>query len=225
MNEPAVVLTDLGLAILGAWLGWRLWRAAGTRTLPRSGALLLTGLASAALWGAIFHAFFPEDTATPGGFIAWIPVALSILVVAATLLALALRVLAPGLAPAVRRALVAVYAAVFVAVVLLVDESFSTIVRFYGPVLLLFLIASLWQAIRSSSGGWMLITTAFVCSALAAALQQAQVSIHPVYFDHNAVYHLAQGVAVVLLYFGFRSSPDVPAGAHASGTGQAPRPR
>jgi hypothetical protein len=70
----------------------------------------------------------------------------------------------------------------------------------------------------------MLIAAAFVCSAVAAVLQQAQVSLHPVYFDHNAVYHVVQAVAVVLLYFGFRRSPDAPAEAHASGTNQAPRP-
>jgi hypothetical protein len=176
--------------------------------LPKAGAVLLGGLASAAFWGAIFHAFFPEDTATLAGFIAWIPVVLSILVVAATLLELALRILAPWLGQAVRRAIVAIYAVAFVGTVLLVDESFSTIVRFYGPALLLFLIAALWRAIRSGSRGWMLIAAAFIVSAGAAVLQQAQVSLHPVYFDHNAVYHAVQAVAVVLLYFGFRRSPD-----------------
>jgi hypothetical protein len=206
MNEPAVVLTDLGLAVLGGWLGWRLWKVAGQRKLPRAGAVLLGGLASAAFWGAIFHAFFPQDTATPGGFIAWIPVVLSILVVAATLLDLALRILGPGLGPALRRTLVAIYAVAFIAVVLLVDESFSTIVRFYGPVILLFLAAAVWQAIRHAGRGWGLIAAAFIFSAGAAMLQQAQVSLHPVYFDHNAVYHVVQAVAVVLLYFGFRAN-------------------
>jgi hypothetical protein len=43
-------------------------------------------------------------------------------------------------------------------------------------------------------------------------LQQAGVSIHPVYFDHNAVYHVVQAVAVVLLYLGFQRSPEAPAG-------------
>jgi hypothetical protein len=206
MNEPAVVLTDLGLAVLGGWLGWRLWKVAGERPLPRAGSVLLAGLASAALWGAIFHAFFPQDTATFGGFIAWIPVALSILLVAATLLDLTLRILAPRLGQAVRLALVAIYSIAFVAVVLLVDESFSTIVRFYGPVVVLFLATALWQAIRSASRGWMLIAAAFIFSVGAAMLQQAQVSLHPVYFDYNAVYHVVQAVAVVLLYFGFRAA-------------------
>jgi hypothetical protein len=213
IHDPDVVLTDLGLAILAAWLGWRLWARTGPGTLPRAGVVLLGGLASAAFWGAIFHAFFPANTTTLPGFIAWIPVSLSILVVGATLLEVSLRLLAPRLTPPIRRSLVAVYAAGFAAVVLLIDESFSSIVRFYAPPLLLFLVAATWQAIRRASAAWTLIAVAFTVSAVAAVLQQTEVSIHPVYFDHNAVYHVVQAVAVVLLYLGFQRSPEAPAGA------------
>ena len=224
IHDPDVVFTDLGLAILAGWLGWRLWTRTGPGTLPRAGVVLLGGLASAAFWGAIFHAFFPANTTTLSGFIAWIPVSLSILVVGATLLELSLRLLVPRLAPPVRRSLVAVYAAAFATVVLLVDESFSSIVRFYVPPLVLFLAAALRQAIRGASAAWTLIAVAFSISAGAALIQQAEVSIHPVYFDHNAVYHVVQAVAVVLLYLGFQRSPQTPAEAYASGTDHAPRP-
>ena len=80
--DPDVVVTDVVLAILGGYLGWRLGRASGRRTILISGALLMGGLASAALWGAIFHAFFPAGTATFPGFLAWIPVTLSIVIAA-----------------------------------------------------------------------------------------------------------------------------------------------
>ncbi len=30
-----------------------------------------------------------------------------------------------------------------------------------------------------------------------------RVALHPVYFDHNAVYHVVQAVALVILYIGF----------------------
>src|SRR5436309_5172 len=64
-----------------------------------AGAVVMGGLASAALWGAIFHAWFPAKTATPAGFLIWMLVALSILVVAARLLDLGLSIVAPRLAP------------------------------------------------------------------------------------------------------------------------------
>jgi hypothetical protein len=191
MHEPAVVLTDLALAILGAVLCWRL---SGT------GAFILGGLASAAFWGAIFHAFFPDRTSTALGFVAWLPVALSIMVVAAALLYMALSVFVTR----PPRVVVGAYCAVFLGVLLLIDESFSTIVLLYGPVLVLALAAAAVQAIRMRERPWGIVALGLTVSAAAALLQQAHVAIHPVYFDHNAVYHVVQAVALVLLYLGFQ---------------------
>ncbi len=204
IHDPDVVYTDLALAMLGAYLGWRLWTTSRHEFLTRAGVAIMGGLASAALFGAIFHAFFPANMATRAGFIAWIPVSLSILVVATTLLALGLRVLAPQLPLGVRRTIVGAYAAAFALVVLFVDESYSTIVRFYAPTLIVFLIAATLQARRARGGGWWLLTISFGISIVAALLQQVGVAIHHVYFDHNAVYHVLQGFALVLLYLGFR---------------------
>jgi len=118
---------------------------------------------------------------------------------------------------------VGLYAVAFAAVVLLVDESFTSIVRFYVPALLLFLVAATSRAIRDG-GGWTLIALGLALSAGAALLQQLEVALHPVYFDHNAVYHLIQAVALVLLYFGFRRVAESPAGGYVGGTDPAPRP-
>jgi hypothetical protein len=223
IHDPDVVFTDLGLALLGGYFGWRLWTGpAGS--VPRAGAVLMVGLASAAFWGAIFHAFFPEDTATVPGFIAWLPVALSILVAAATMLELSLRLLVPRLTPRGRRAIVAIYAAGFAGVVLLVDESFASIVRFYVPTLMLFLVGSARQAIQGRSAGWSSITAGLLISVGAAVLQQAEVAIHPEYFDHNAVYHVLQGIALVFLYLGFRGVPQAAGRVYAAGADPASRP-
>ena len=206
IHEPDVVFTDLALALLGAYFGWRLWtRRPGS--LARTGAVLMGGLASGAFWGAVFHAFFPADTATVPGFIAWVPVSLSIVVAASAMLELALIALAPRLSRTARRACVAAYAVTFAAVVLLVDESFTSIVRFYLPALLLFLLGAAVQAIRGRSRGWGLIAAGLLVSIGAALLQQARVAIHPDYFDHNAVYHVVQCIALVFIYLGFRRIP------------------
>lgn len=153
----------------------------------------------------------------------WIPVALSLLVVGATLLDLGLRGLLPRLAAPKRRVIVATYSVAFAAVVLLVDESFSTIVRFYGPAVVFFLIAAAREAMRSRALGWKLVTAGLTVTIGAAVIQQTRVAIHPVYFDHNAVYHLVQGCAVVLLYLGFRRSSLASASAYATGTDPVPR--
>jgi hypothetical protein len=224
IHEPDVAFTDLGLAILGGYFGWRLATAPEGGALRRGGAVIMGGLASAAFWGAIFHAFFPAKTTTPPGFLAWVPVVLSIVIVAATLLGLALSLLAPRLAFPLSRTIVLVYAFSFAAVVLLVDDSFGSIVRFYGPTLVLMLVAAVLQAVRTRSAGWMLIAGGFAISILAALLQQAEVSIHPVYFNHNAVYHVVQGIALVLLYRGFLRAAEASAPTHATRTDSIPRP-
>jgi hypothetical protein len=196
MHEPAVVLTDFVLAILGGAFWWRL-RGGGL------GAVIMGGLASAAFWGGVFHAFFPARTSTPLGFVAWLPVAFSILTVAAALLTLALSLLTPRLPVPLRRTIVTGYAVGFVGVVLFIDESFSMIVALYGPTLVLALGAATYKAIRARSGRWTLVACGLALSATAALLQQARVALHPVYFDHNAVYHVVQAAALVLLYLGF----------------------
>jgi hypothetical protein len=208
LHDPDVVLTDLALALLGAYLGWRLARGPGAGRMARSGAVIMAALASAAFWGAVFHAFFPAGTATRAGFLAWSPVVLSILAVAAALLELGLRVAAPRLPAMARGAIVAAYAAAFAGVAFLVDESYGTIVRFYAPVVLLFLVVACVQAARSRRAPWALIAASFAISVVAAVLQQARVAVHREHFDHNAVYHVLQGIALVLLYRGFRRVPE-----------------
>ena len=208
IHEPDVALTDVGLQCWAVTLGGDCGRG-GRGMLERHGAIIMAGLASAAFWGAIFHGFFPAHTATPPGFVIWMLVALSIVVVAATLIDLGLRILVPGLTPSLRSAIVGIYAFSFATVVVLVDESFTSIVRFYGPALVLVLIAAAGQAVRGGSAGWRLIAIGFAVSIGAALLQQAHVGLDPVYFNHNAVYHVLQGIALVLLYLGFRRAQPV----------------
>ncbi|MDP3910396.1 MAG: hypothetical protein Q8Q14_08380 [Gemmatimonadales bacterium] len=208
IHDPDVVLTDLGLALLGGYFAWRLRHGLG--------ATLMAGLASAALWGAVFHGFFPTGTATPAGFVVWLAVAVSILVVAAALLDMTMLVLGARLTPGASRgitiarpAVIVAYSLTFIAVVLFVDASFATIVWLYAPVLMLALAAAAFEAARTRSRSWALIAAGLGLSALAALAQRAGVALHARYFDHNAVYHLIQAAALVVLYAGFvRRSHD-----------------
>ena len=218
IHDPDVAFTDLGLAILGAYLGWRLVADRAGGALTRSGAVMMFALAGAAFWGGVFHAFFPAQTATPAGFVVWLAVAFSIVVVATVLLELGMALLAPRVPARVRKGLAVIYAASFAAVVMLVNQSFSTIVRFYGPALILILVAAVVQAVRARSTEWTFVAAGFALSSGATLLQQARVAIHPQYFDHNALYHVLQGGALMLLYLGFRraSLPSARASMHAS---------
>lgn len=207
MNEADVALTDVGLSVLAGFCAVRLATLAPRGAFAALSAVLMGGLASAALWGAVFHAFFPAKTATAAGIVAWIPVVLSIVVVGAAVLELALRVLAPRLPGGVRHAIVVVYAIGFAGGGCFGDRSFATIVFFYAPALLVAFVATAWRALRTRDRAWGLVAGGFAISGAAAVLQQARVSLDPVYFNHNAVYHVVQAGALVLLYQGFRAEP------------------
>jgi hypothetical protein len=211
LYHPDVVFTDLGLAVLGMVLGARMRRPPrSSLTVPA--VLIFCGQAAAALAGAIFHGFFVAGVGTPGGYAAWLPVPLSIDIVAASLLGLSIGNI-QGIPSSIRRATVTVYAVTFASVILLVNESFATVVRFYAPVMLLFLATAAVNAWRMRSRAWGLIAASFAISAVATVVQQTRVGIHPAYFDHNALYHVLQAVALVVLYLGFRKcqgSQEVP---------------
>ena len=207
IHDPDVVLTDLGLAILGGYLAWRLSNMPGQRTMLQRGAILMGGLAGAALWGAIFHAFFPAGTATLPGFLAWVPVTLSIVVAASAMLDLGLRLLLPRIPLRLRQITLIAYGVSFTVVVLFVRESFGSIVYFYFPVLLLLLVAAGRQGLVRRTPGWTMIAAGLMVSAVAAVLQQSGVSIHPIYFDHNAVYHVVQALALIFIYQGWKRAP------------------
>ncbi len=211
INDPDVALTDVGLTLLGGWIAWRLWTRPGRNSVQRDGALFMAGLALAALCGAAFHAFFPLKTATRPGFLMWVPVVAAIAFTSAVMLALACRLLVPSVPAPVRRLAVAAYAAAFVVQALLVDESYGTVVRFYAPTLLALLAAAVVMTHRLRSAAWRTVAAGLALSGVAALLQQARVALHPAYFDHNALYHLLQGVALVLVYRGLARVPEAAA--------------
>jgi hypothetical protein len=93
---------------------------------------------------------------------------------------------------------------VYGAVVLLVSDAFWVAMICYLPAALFlvvaFVVATRRPGMESASfGAWGLVLT-FV----AAAIQQLNISIHPVYFNHNALYHAVQAVALGLIFVGFR---------------------
>jgi hypothetical protein len=122
------------------------------------------------------------------------------------MLRLALHLLVPQLPSWLVGTILLGYALSFAVVALLIDDSYRSVVYFYVPVLLLLFSGASGCAIRGRSG-WSLVAIGLLVSLTAAILQQFRVAIHPSYFDHNAVYHLVQATALILLYRGWRRAP------------------
>lgn len=204
MAEPAVTLTDYGLAALCAVLAHLLFH----RGAPGSGYrgwfttfFIATGLA--ALLGGTVHGFFPDES-SPAHSMLWTATLLCIGVATLPAWAVGARLLfVPRMVRWVQ-ALAVAELVVYTLLVVFSTRDFRIAIAMYLPASL-FLLVALWigwhhqrvPALRTAAVG-------LVLTLVAAAVQQLRVSLHPVYFDHNALYHLIQAVALVLLFAGAR---------------------
>lgn len=90
--------------------------------------------------------------------------------------------------------------AVYSLLVVFVTDSFSIAIANYLPSTL-FLIAAFFASYRSGAGTSVAIgLCGLLLTLVAAAVQQARLALHPTYFNHNALYHLLQAIALFLIF-------------------------
>lgn len=204
ISEPDVTLTDYGLAIECAAFAWLLYRR-GRRGDPLRASFILffasTGLA--ALTGGTVHGFFPDERGW-GTRILW----------QTTLLAIGLAALAGWrigawiqFSPIVARRIslaTALQFAIYGCVILAGTATFAVAILNYLPAAV-FVLVVLAVAYRRTRRREMLLALGGVAlTFVASAVQQTGVGLHPVYFNHNALFHLIQGVALFLIFWGAR---------------------
>lgn len=195
MKEPDVTLTDYALALECAVFCVLLLRGGPwTQSLRRWWTFFFASIGTAALIGGTVHGFLP------GNAVLW----------TATLLTLGATSLAAWMIgahlldlPGVRRAAV-VLLVIYVGVVLFVRQEFLVAIAMYLPATLFLLVAMVWtyrarreRAIGIGIGG-------LVLTFVAAAVQQLKVGVHPVYFNHNALYHVIQFAALWMIFIAAR---------------------
>ena len=204
MIEPDVVLTDFALAAECALLARLLWRAgpaAGTLRVPF--VTFFASIGASALAGGTVHGFFPEEA---GGAhrLLWGATLLAIGVTAAAAWIAGARMLfraptAGAIAWAAGLALAA-----YAVRILSGAQAFRVAILFYLPAAFFLTVAHLVLFIRTRTPEIGMGLAGLALTFLAAFLQQARVALHPVYFTHNAVYHVLQGVALFLIFLGAR---------------------
>ena len=194
MAEPAVTLTDYGLTLLCAVLAW----LARSRVRPdlRPWAMgLFAGSGAAALFGGTVHGFFGDRILWPATILT---------VGAAGLAAWGLGARVGGQPADTRRVtrLAGLAYAAYVAVVLAGWQAFAVAAAFYLPAVIYLTVrfAQAWR--RRPTASRRRALAGFGLTFAAAAIQQFRVPVHPVWFDHNALYHVVQAAAFILLYQG-----------------------
>jgi uncharacterized protein DUF6962 len=204
LHEPDVALTDFALAtecaIFTVWL---------RRTNQHAGALrpafvaFFAAVGVASLLGGIAHGFLPDEQSL-----------LYRIVWTGTLIAIGCASFASWAAGArlwlsdTGAARVTIFAglllAAYLVVVLFVSKAFVVAVVHYLPATVFLLVSFVVAYRRRHEQFLMAGTLGMVLTLVAAGIQQGGVDLHPVYFNHNALYHLVQGCALVLIFLAAR---------------------
>lgn len=204
ITEPDVTLTDYGLALECALFTYLLHQHGDWHNSLRAWFLLFFGsVGLAALAGGTVHGFF-LDADTVGSAILWPATLIATGLTALSAWAIGARMLFP--VPLSRW--IAIAAAVeFVAysiIVLLVTQEFWVAIINYLPALL-FLLVSFCGAYGWTREVKLLVGLLGLTLIFAASwIQQSGIALHPIYFNHNALYHLIQAGALFMIFWSAR---------------------
>lgn len=205
MTEPDVALTDYAIALLCAALCALIarWGDADARA-RRWWFVLFASIGAGALAGGTVHGFFLDESSA-GYRVLWPATLLSLGVTATAMWFVAsFAGLRDRSGRVVRQAAVAAFVA-YTVVVLFFDQRFLVAIAAYLPATLFLLVILGIAYVRTRNGAVGIGVVGLLLTFVAAAVQQLGIGLHPRYFNHNALYHVIQGVALVMIYRGARA--------------------
>jgi len=212
LTEPDVALTDYGVTLECAMLTGLLFRREPARRgLRNLFALLFASAGVAALAGGTVHGFFLRESAL--GAILWRIVLLAVGLTALAGWSIGGRLLFPERTARLVEVLAAVECAAYTFVVLAIDQSFWIAIANYAPSVF-FVAFSFLVAYRRHGEGPLLAGLVGLLLMIAGAIvQRLSVAVHPAYFNHNALFHVIQMAAFLLVFLAGRHLVAVPPAA------------
>ena len=199
--EPDVALTDYGLVVECGVFSWCLDR---TSPAGRWFATFFGATAAAALVGGTVHGFFPDADALASRLL-WQATLLGIGMTALAGWAAGAHLLLPG---ARTRWLVRAALVEFVGYAVLVlsgTQAFRVAVYDYLPAALFLLLGFAFTFARTLERPALLGALGLGLTLIASAVQQGGTALDTRWLDHNAIYHVIQGVALALVFVGARA--------------------
>ena len=205
IHEFDVAITDLLLFIESVFFAYFLYKQQSSQVLLRRLLIFLfISLSISSLLGALFHAFFPGKVTTIIGFIFWMLVANSIGITASVVWSINALISKGSKFFKTTLPFVAVYMIVFAHTMLFINYQFKTIILFYAPPMLILALVSLLKFFRKHSYAWIGLFIGVTLSFIAATIQYLKISVHPVYFNYNALYHVIQAISLAIIFLSFR---------------------
>ena len=196
--EPDVALTDFALAAEAGWLGALVWRHGAPAPARRWWAAFFWSVGAGALLGGVSHGFVPPPYGV-GGAVLWRLTLLAIGGAALSVWGAGAHALGGPVASRVITAGRVLFTA-YAAVVLFVTDAFAVAIAHYAPAAV-FLFGVLLRAWRRSRAHAALAgLLGLLVLAAGSFAQTARLALPPMHLTYNAVYHLFEMLALVLLY-------------------------
>ena len=206
MTQMNVSLTDYGLAAECAYFAYIFARKPKSAlSLSPVFALFFCCIALAAATGGTVHGFFQNENSL-GYRILWpfTLVVMGITALAGVHIGTALQ-FTRSVATYINRAAMAVFAA-YLIVVIFIRSDFLVAILDYVPSLIFIGVAFILAHRRHRKSRFLIGFLGVCTMLLAAAAQQAKIGIDPRFFDHNALYHVLQAVALFMVFLAARES-------------------
>jgi len=200
MTQPDVALTDYGLALECSIFVYLLGSVPGNSRLLRFWFIVyFLSIALAAALGGTVHGFYAEP-ASVGSRVLW---PLTLIAIGITSLAgagIGAILLFKASTALVVSSAAGVVFFVYCMVILFVWDDFLVAIVDYLPIVL-FLGWAFVAACRRTKRPVFMIGFFGLCTMLiATGIQQFGLGIHPHYFNHNAVYHVLQAAALLMIF-------------------------
>ena len=195
MLEPDVTITDYILA--AQCLCFALFIYKKSENIPRL--LLFGSLASAALLGGTVHGFLP-DTSSPTYAILW-----RLALISLGGMTLAGWYIGSGFLKSkqaagwIKKAALAQFF-LFGAIILFHSQQFLLAALNYLPAAIFLFAVFLRDYFKTKEKAFLWGVIGILLTFLGSFIQITKISLHPVYFNHNALYHVIQFVAICLLF-------------------------
>jgi len=144
------------------------------------------------------------QTSTTSGFTVWILVTASIGITASVIWCINALIINGNRLFKIVLPFSILYLVALVYTVMFIDFQFKIIIMFYLPPMVVFAFVSGIFYLKYRIRAWVYLFTGLILSFIAAAIQYFQIGIHPIYFNHNALYHVIQGIALVMIFIASR---------------------
>jgi len=201
ITEPDVTLTDYLVATESALFTYLL-ACKGNRKHPLRiwFAVFFGSISVAGIAGGTVHGFF-LDIETLGYQILWPLTLVAIGVTALAAWVIGARIyFSPKVAGWVSIVAATQFAG-YCLIVLLITQLFTIAMINYLPAVIFLTIVFTVIYIQARERKVLIGLVGFLLTFIAAGVQQGGIALHPTYFNHNALYHLIQAIALFLIFW------------------------